>query len=423
MPNINHQPILACDSSCSACAGSSSFCTSCANNQLASGGRCIATCPSGSFSASGSCLTCHPDCATCSGGAFNQCSSCPSSRPVLTNGRCLPTCSKNQYFDATSSSCQTCDSSCSSCSGPGSNNCLACSSATQVLRSGACVAANCQSGSNVVPGLGACLSELVIPSPSGTGTSAPLPTVTGINSPTAAVKRGRLQWWQILLMALGCAFIFLVILWLYRRRQRKQRAKKTAAFAASGLNGAVNRTSTSWRWRLIRFGEKLFGHNRSKRARTVPNIVHMGPLHGERADIKMAPTLRAAEEARSSTSPLLHSTIPAANPSWRKSLDSDDVDVDMVNLIGSYNRPDSPLPTRYNPHHTRVTAADQRSISDASSQMSAPSLYSQMTGIPRRAPDPRQPLKKDLTSRFSASTFGLGERSKEQKKLKNPFWK
>ena len=224
-----------------------------------------------------------------------------------------------------------------------------------------------------------------------------------------------------MLMALGCAFIFLVILWLCRRRQRKQRAKKTAAFAASGLNGAVNRTKTSWRWRLIRFGEKLFGHNRSKRARTVPNIVHMGPLHGERADLKMAPTLRAAEEARSA-SPLLPRTFPATNPSRGKSLDSDG-DVDMVNLIGSYNRPDSPPPTRYNPQHTRVTAADQRSISDASSQMSAPSLYSQMTGIPRRAPDPRQPLKKDLTSRFSASTFGLGERSKEQKKLKNPFWK
>ena len=221
-------------------------------------------------------------------------------------------------------------------------------------------------------------------------------------------------------MALGCAFIFLVIIWLCRRRQRKKRAKKTAAFAASGLNGAVNRTSTSWRWRLIRFGEKLFGHTRSRRARTVPNIVHLGPTHDRHDDIKLATKLRAAEEARV-TSPLIPNTAPPANLSRSRTSGSDDFD--MVNLIGSYNRPASPPPTRYHPHHTRVTAADQRSISDASSQMSAPSLYSQMTGIPRRAPDPRQPLKKDLTSRFSASTFGLGERSKEQNKLKNPFWK
>ena len=218
-------------------------------------------------------------------------------------------------------------------------------------------------------------------------------------------------------MALGCAFIFLAIIWLCRRRQRKKRAKKTAAFAASGMNGAVNRTSTSWRWRLIRFGEKLFGHTRSRRVRTVPNIVHLGPMYSEQDDIKLATKLRAAEEARA-TSPLIPTTVPAANPSRSKTLDTNDFD--MVDLIGSYNRPVSPPPTRYHAHHTRVTAADQRSISDASSQMSAPSLYSQMTGMPRRAPDPRQPLKKDLTSRFSASTSGL---VKEQKKSKNPFWK
>ncbi|KDR68444.1 hypothetical protein GALMADRAFT_257172 [Galerina marginata CBS 339.88] len=404
---------IPCDSSCTTCAGTPTFCLSCPNNQLASNGKCISNCPSGTFSASGQCLACHPDCTSCSGGAFNQCTSCPANRPVLSNGRCLPTCSQSQFFDPTSSSCQTCDSSCSSCSGPGPSNCLACSSSTQVLRQGSCVAANCQSSSNVIAGLGVCLSDLVVLKPSGTGTAAPLPSITGIDIPTTVVKSRRLEWWQILLMALGCAFIFLVVIWLFRRRQRKQRAKKTALFSTGS---AVNRGRTSWRWRLIRFGEKLFGHNRSRRVVAHPNIVHLGPVRpDEGEDVKLT-KLRAAEEARmlpSSPSPPPRPAPPSSH------------DVDMINLISSYNRPESPERTRYYPDHYRHP--DQRSISDASSRMSAGSMYSQMTGVPRRAPDPRQPVKKDLTSRFSASTYGLGERERQQqqqsKAAKNPFWK
>ncbi|KAF8156715.1 TNFR/NGFR cysteine-rich region family protein [Crassisporium funariophilum] len=395
---------IKCDSSCGTCAGSPSFCLTCASNQLASAGKCVSNCPSGTFSATGSCLTCHPDCSSCSGGAFNQCSSCPSKRPVLVNGRCLPTCSKSQFFDPTSSTCQTCDSSCSSCSGPGPNNCLACSSSTQVLRTGSCVAANCQGSVNVIAGLGVCLSELIVIQPTGTGTdNTPLPTITGINTPTSNSGPRRLEWWQILLMALGCAFIFLVIIWLFRRRQRKQRAKRTALFSAGAT---VNRGRTSWRWRLIRFGEKLFGHTRSRRA---PQIVHLGPVREESEGIKLS-KLRAAEEARGTS---------LGAPS--RGNGGSGAEEDMVKLIGSYNRPASPEPSKYHPYHTRLTAADQRSISDGSSQHSAPSMYSQVTGAPRRVPDPRQPLKKDLTSRFSLSTYGSAEHLQQSGSGKNPF--
>ena len=63
-------------------------------------------------------------------------------------------------------------------------------------------------------------------------------------------------------MALGCAFIFVVILMLWRRHARKRRAKATAMFAA-----AKNLDKRGgWRWRLIRFGERLFGHKRSRLA-------------------------------------------------------------------------------------------------------------------------------------------------------------
>ncbi|KAF8968267.1 insulin-like growth factor binding protein [Flammula alnicola] len=158
----------ACSSSCGTCVGSADFCLTCPSGQLASSGQCVSTCPSNTFSSSGSCVKCHPDCATCSGPSFNQCASCPAGRPVLTNGRCLPTCAKSQFFDKTSASCQPCDSSCSSCSASGPGSCLACSSSTEVLRAGSCVAANCASASSVIPGLGVCLSELVqVPTASG----------------------------------------------------------------------------------------------------------------------------------------------------------------------------------------------------------------------------------------------------------------
>ncbi|KAF9036834.1 insulin-like growth factor binding protein [Panaeolus papilionaceus] len=262
-----------CSSSCGTCAGTPDFCLTCSGSQLASDGQCVSTCPTGTFTSSGSCLKCHSDCATCSGSSFNQCSTCPPDRPVLTNGRCLPTCSKNQYFDKTSSSCQTCDNSCSSCSGPGQNNCLACSSSTQVLRGGSCVAANCNGASNVIAGLGVCLSEVVaIPTTTG---NAPVPSITGVADPVIINNRRPLEWWQILLMALGCAFIFLMVVICCRRRMKKKRAKRTAKFAtAKGLDNP-----RTWRQKLIRFGERFFGHNTRMRFGRPPPQPEVLPVH------------------------------------------------------------------------------------------------------------------------------------------------
>lgn len=359
---------LACDASCSSCAGSSTFCLTCANNQLASGGKCVSSCPSNSFSSSGVCVACHPDCATCSGSLFNQCSSCPSNLPVLTNGRCLPTCSKSQFFDKTSSTCQSCDSSCSSCSGSGPSNCLACSGSNQVLRGGACASANCNSGSSVVPGLGVCLSDLVVvPQASGTVAATPLPSITGLNTPTAVATRRRLEWWEILLMALGCAFIFLVVLMCWRRRARKNRAKQTAAFAsAKALSPKDN-------W-LVRFGEKLFGHGPSRQRVEIVD---------EPEAIKLM-KLRAAEEARH--------------------------DMEMEKLIGAYeySRAGS---------NRAPSSRDSRAFSDSSrshsNRLSNGSLYSEVTGMPRRTAEPRQPVKNGnvVGSRFSATTLASSTHS------------
>ncbi|KAJ7245392.1 insulin-like growth factor binding protein [Mycena haematopus] len=358
----------ACDSSCTTCTGSSTFCLTCASNQLASSGKCVPTCPANTFSSTGSCLPCHADCATCSGASFTQCASCPASRPVLTNGRCLPTCSKTQFFDPTSETCIACDASCSSCSGAGPSQCLACSSSDQVLRAGTCVAAACQQSTIVVPGLGACLSELVfVPSSSSSDpNAAPIPSATGINAPTVlSAPRRALAWWEILLMALGCAFIFLAIVWLWRHRARKQRAQRTARFAETRQLDPVG-----WRWRLLRFGEKLFGHRKSRRAQPSPPKIS-NPMQQSEAE---------ARDAR-----------------------------DMDKLLANYEYPRGERVQHYHHHHLDVQRGHDRGDSlSTTSTLSAPSLYSQVTGKPHRVPEPKEPIKsgRDIpVSRFSTSTI------------------
>jgi hypothetical protein len=53
-----------------------------------------------------------------------------------------------------------CDPSCSSCAGPGPGDCLACSNG-KTLGRGSCVSSPCQASNTVIPGLGACIPQLV----------------------------------------------------------------------------------------------------------------------------------------------------------------------------------------------------------------------------------------------------------------------
>ena len=100
-------------------------------------------------------------------------------------------------------------------------------------------------------------------------------------------------------MALGCAFIFIIVIWCCRRRYRKRKTEERRrvqayAFAdtskrawwRSGGEAGKNSTTqpyhsdldseiistdslpkdkSSWKWRFIHFGEKLFCHSKSKR--------------------------------------------------------------------------------------------------------------------------------------------------------------
>lgn len=383
----------ACDSSCGgSCSGSPTFCLTCPSNQLISNGTCVTTCPPKTFlnSQTKTCIPCHPDCEACSGTGFNQCLTCSSTLPIKSSdGRCLKTCGRTQYFDSTASGggCKDCDPSCSSCSGSGPSKCLACSSPASVLRAGACVPANCTNGESVLPGLGVCLSSLVVSATASLPT--PLPSVTGIADPTTIPRRHGLEWWQILLMALGCAFIFMVILMCWRRRARKQRAQRTAEWAESRR---LRVGKTSWKWKFIRAGERLFGHRASERLFGPQTRYPRGqPLEDEVSQKRFR--LADLEEARH------------------------EHDMDM--LIGSYadrsiksSKASSKASSSSYQHYPRGLHHSRSIMSSTSSshqsELSGPSMYTQVTGNTRRAPDVKQPVKDLLSgsgSRLSVSTY------------------
>ncbi|EAU82768.2 insect antifreeze protein [Coprinopsis cinerea okayama7 len=273
-----------CDSSCSSCSGTSTFCTSCPSPNLLNPtrGTCNPVpCPSSTFEQNGACIPCHPDCASCSGPSYDQCTSCSSTgtRPLLLDGICLPHCrNKNEWFDGDTGRCARCHESCGSCMGPREEQCLSCEG-LKVLREGRCVDAPCAPPSSsadgdnaahglapgvMVPDLGVCLSELVLVPSSGTSTGgAPLPSISGINTPTKG-KSG-LEWWQILLIVLGCVLVLVIILliWWRRRRarSRKEASTKGDTYVFNGLGRNYDEEEggkKGWRWNLISWSEWLF---------------------------------------------------------------------------------------------------------------------------------------------------------------------
>ncbi|KAG9052284.1 hypothetical protein FS842_010191 [Serendipita sp. 407] len=244
---------IACDSSCGTCRGSATFCVTCKNNQLASSGSCVSSCPKNMFAINGTCKSCHPDCATCTGPGFNECSTCVDSSPIRTsNNRCVKTCAKSEYYDTSSSTCKTCDSTCGSCSAGGSSSCLSCNSPKQVLRAGTCTDVNCGNNQGPTSGLGVCLVELVqVPNNSGTPPATIPPLDPNAQQPSSGGGH-KLLWWQILLIVIGALLILILILILWRRRARQKRAKETEQFKSNlkhqGLWGKLWRNPFSAWW-------------------------------------------------------------------------------------------------------------------------------------------------------------------------------
>lgn len=186
---------------------------------------------------------------------------------------------------------------------------------------------------------------------------------------------------------------------------RKRRAAATANFAAAkNLNH-----SRSWRYRLVRFGEKLFGHRKGQRWM-------MPPEHG---DIKMD-KLRVAEEARFERD--LEKTRIAEDTRHERDMarlrdSSLRHNREMEKFINSYeytragsSRAPSPLPSLRDydgDRHSHKASSKGSDRGHITNDLAEQSLYSQVTGQPRKAPEPRQPIRNPadlLPSRFSSPT-------------------
>ena len=204
-----------------------------------------------------------------------------------------------------------------------------------------------------------------------------MPSVTGLTEPTVINNtHPLLAWWQILLMALGCAFIFIVILMLWRRRARKQRAKRTAMFAsAKKLDGG-----NGWRWRLEQLRKRLFGKKkRAYDAEVLPMTYHDDPRrHDSFAD--------------SSHSPITGS--PNLKKKLRDMEDRSHTADDFDNFTRHY---EDTVRSRSTRTPSTFSSIDDHYPVHNPRRIERDSLYTEVTGNQRLTPEPRQPLRKDIS--------------------------
>jgi len=205
----------------------------------------------------------------------------------------------------------------------------------------------------------------------GNGTSGEVPGTTKESD-----SKESLAWWEILLMVLGCAFIFVVFIWCWRRRARKQRAKRTKEFAA-----AKNIDPTrNWGWRR-RLAGFFAGRRGKRRFQEHPPTIQLVERYHD--DVGDEVKLRDIEEARERRDREKLELIGAYEYSSRSSSSSSS---------RRSRRAPEPLPSlherpKHSPQHS------SRGEEDSFSRIYRTSVYSEMTGVPRHAPEPRQPIR------------------------------
>ncbi|KAL5527983.1 hypothetical protein ACEPAG_6784 [Sanghuangporus baumii] len=268
---------------------------------------------------------------------------------------------------------------------------------------------------NVVSGLGACLSDLVaIPQVSGSGTaSVPLSTITGIDTPTQPSSGGSsLEWWQIFLMALGCAFILLCIVLCWRRRAKKKRAQQTREFArAKKLDDGL-----TWKERVVRFGEKLFGHTLGQRVLgtrkpgTGPIALQdVGPVDDKRSE-SFRMRERDLEEARYERDvDKLLDGYAYSRPETLNTYDERSRYLARVHADASVSHSSK---SKYSKSYRKERARNPDRDVDLNT-MSDESIYTYLTGQPRRAADARQPVRSGA-SPIPTTTLDLDARDLER---------
>lgn len=69
-------------------------------------GMCLQQCPSGFYSLSTLCLSCHELCRECEGPEDDDCIACPDTSYALYKGRCFEDCPDGTYFEDETKSCR-----------------------------------------------------------------------------------------------------------------------------------------------------------------------------------------------------------------------------------------------------------------------------------------------------------------------------
>ena len=230
-----------CDGSCTTCVGSSTSCTQCPPPTFASNGQCVNLCPATSVPSNGTCIPCSPDCTTCSSPSSSSCLSCPRERPVLSGGRCVEYCPKDQFYDPTATSCAKCDPACASCLGATSSDCSSCADGFSLV-SGRCVVAQCKKG--IVPDLGLCLEDLI-------------------------ARRSRRPFLAFLAVIVVIAMVGGTIHWYIRRERRKTRLA-TREFAK-----AMDERDVRDRMLILRL-ERVLGLDRVRQPKDIPRLAEEG---------------------------------------------------------------------------------------------------------------------------------------------------
>jgi hypothetical protein len=184
-------------------------------------------------------------------------------------------------------------------------------------------------------------------------------------------------------MALGCAFILLALVMLWRRYARRRRAKRTEMFASAKA------IRPGWKERVTGF---FAGRKRKQDV----------ALAGDDRDLISLKKMRDQEQER-------------RYREVEKLLDAYEVASSRTGAGRGYEEGD-----QLEIGEGRDNTERSRSGQNRYSQLSAESLYSQITGENRRVAEPRVPVKKQgmEMSRFSMSTLGRDNSGKSVRSIR-----
>lgn len=189
------------------------------------------------------------------------------------------------------------------------------------------------------------------------------------------------EWWQILLMVLGGCFIIGVILFIWRRKARKTRAKETAAFAKKKEieKKGFRRTLGAW------FGikQKRRSDDLESKSSRSGHSSRTGQTWSEYSFHHADGASQHGRSHRSGSRIMSERNLTSRRPSYNSNTQFE-----------LENGPFSPV---YGLHDDLHTNASQ-------------SMYSRSTGEPPHAPNTRLPVRDRMLSRFSVTTSGTKPR-------------